>query len=98
MIECDLNLRFQDLIMKGDNVSVMHSIMTFGTPSSRLGHVLLDIQSSLSRTHGCLGFRSHIQRGYFVAQFLARYVRQVSHDVVWIRTTLLRFWNLYILI
>ena len=36
------------LVIEGDNTSVMHKITDFGTSPPRLGHIFLDIHSSLT--------------------------------------------------
>ena len=47
-MQLSLPLGFGDLVIEGDNTTVMHKITDFGASSFRLGHIFLDIHSSLA--------------------------------------------------
>lgn len=61
----------------------MHKTTNFGTSSFRLGHIFLDIHSSLAGLYWF--FVSFIHReGNFVVHSLARFAKHISDDVIWI--------------
>ncbi|XP_075665492.1 uncharacterized protein LOC142635174 [Castanea sativa] len=83
-VEFSFGLGFRDLVIQGDNITVMHKTTKFGTSSSRLGHIFLDIHSSLASPYWF--FVSFIHReDNFVAHSLARFAKHISDDVIWIK-------------
>ena len=73
---------FTEMVAEGDNQSVMSALEQKKSLSSRVGHIIQDVL--------CLpnGFRwSQVQftkrNANTVTYLLARYAKQVSHDVIW---------------
>ena len=82
-VEFALGLGFKELVIEGDNATIMRNITDFATSSSHLCHVFLDIHSSLVGLSWF--FVSFIYReGNFVADSLAWFARHISNDVIWI--------------
>ena len=82
-LEFALDLGFSEVVLEGDNIGVMRSIQSKGANNSSLGHIYGDIH--------CLaaGFRvwsvSYVKRtANSVAHSLAKYVRQVVDEQVWL--------------
>lgn len=82
-LEFAVDAGFMDVVLEGDNSSVMRAISTGRANRSRLGHIYEDIQ--------CLaaGFRSftvifvkHSANG--VAQSLAGFARNVEDELAWL--------------
>ena len=83
VVEFALGLGFKELVIEGDNATIMRNITDFATSSSHLCHVFLDIHSSLVGLSWF--FVSFIYReGNFVADSLAWFARHISNDVIWI--------------
>ncbi|KAK9991093.1 hypothetical protein SO802_026078 [Lithocarpus litseifolius] len=82
-VEFALGLGFRELVIEGDNATIMRNITDFTTSSSHLDPFFLDIHSSLA---GLSWFSvSFIYReGNFVADSLAWFARHVYNDVIWI--------------
>ena len=80
-VEFALGLGFRELVIVGDSATVMRNITDFGTFSSRLSHIFLDIHSSLA---GLLCFSiSFIHKECnSVVHSLARFARHISDDVI----------------
>ena len=82
-VEFALGLGFKELVIEGDDATIMRNITDFATSSSHLCHVFLDIHSSLVGLSWF--FVSFIYReGNFVADSLAWFARHISNDVIWI--------------
>ena len=72
-----------DLIIEGDNVSVMRVVASNCMDGSRLGNILEDIHCLVSALRWC--FVSCVKRSAnTVAHSLARFARNVSDELVWI--------------
>ena len=96
-IEFAFEVGFRDIVIEGDNATVMKSLTVPGPHGSRLGHVLLDIQNLL--TDLTWFSASSVRReANFVAHSLARYARHISCDVFWIEDSPLCLWRLWTLI
>ena len=74
---------FTDLVVEGDNVSVMNSLSASGVDHSWLGHITQDIKW-LTQGLRKVSF-SYVRRAAkSVAHGLARYAKNVKEDVYWI--------------
>ena len=81
-MEFALECGFREMVVEGDNPSVMSALELKKSLSSRVGHIIQDVL--------CLpnGFRwSQVQftkrNANTVTNLLARYAKQLSHDVIW---------------
>ena len=81
-MEFALECGFREMVVEGDNLSVMSALELKKSLSSRVGHIIQDVL--------CLpnGFSwSQVQfpkrSANTVTHLLARYAKQVSHDVIW---------------
>lgn len=82
-VEFAMEARFRDLILEGDNVNVMKSLMVPKSNYGSLGHIYEDIRGMV------MGLRyvsvSCVKReSNFVAHSLAMFARQVDHDIIWL--------------
>ena len=74
--------QFMELVLEGDNNTVMKAISSLQPNMSRLGHVYKDIKciaASLRRLEVSFVKRS----ANAVAHALAKYARQIDDEVVW---------------
>ena len=81
-VEFALECSFREMVVEGDNLSVMSALELKNSLSSRVGHIIQDML--------CLpnGFRwSQVQftkrNANTITHLLARYAKQLSHDVIW---------------
>ena len=72
-VEFAMEAKFRELIIRGDNVNVMKTIMSSKANYSRLGHIYEDIS--------CMALNLQT---FSVSCALARYARQVYDEVVWL--------------
>ena len=86
-MEFALECGFREMVVEGDNLSVMSALELKKSLSSRVGHIIQDVL--------CLpnGFRwSQVQftkrSANTAPHLLARYAKQVSHDVIWTEESL----------
>ncbi|XP_050290125.1 uncharacterized protein LOC126728321 [Quercus robur] len=82
-LEFALDLGFQDLVVEGDNITVMRTMVSPRPNRSKLGHIYDDIWMLAS------GFSSMFvecvkRSANSVAHCLARYASQVDEDMVWV--------------
>nr|XP_023924316.1 uncharacterized protein LOC112035715 [Quercus suber] len=81
-VEFALECGFRELVVKGDNQSVMTALERKRSLSSQVGHMLQDVLCLLN------GFRrSQVQfakrSANMLAHLLARHAKNGSHDVIW---------------
>ena len=82
-LEFAIDVGISDLIIEGDNVSVMRVVASNCLDGSRLGNVLEDIHCLASALRWCSV--SCVKRtANSVAHSLARFARNVSDELVWI--------------
>ena len=81
-MEFALEYGFREMVVEGDNLSVMSALELKKSLSSRVGHIIQHVL--------CLpnGFRwSQVQftkrNANTVTHLLASYAKQLSHDVIW---------------
>ena len=82
-LEFAVEARFIELVLKGDNNTVMESITSPQPNMSRLGHVYEDIKyiaTSLRRLE--VSFVKHSANT--VVHALAKHARQIDEEVVWL--------------
>ena len=73
---------FTDLVVEGDNLSVMKSLAASETDHSWLGHIIQDIKG-LTRSFRNVSF-SYVRRAAnSVAHGLARYAKNIHEDMYW---------------
>ena len=83
-LEFAIDVGISDLIIEGDNVSVMRVVASNCMDGSRLGNILEDIHCLVSALRWC--FVSCVKRSAnTVAHSLARFARNVSDELVWIK-------------
>ena len=83
-MEFMVEVGFTELVLEGDNNTVMKSINSPQSNMSRLGHVYEDIKcivASLRRLEVSFVKRS----ANIVAHALAKYARQIDEEVVWLK-------------
>lgn len=84
--EFAIDAGFRDLVIEGDNIVVMSSILSLGVDQSRLGHIIQDIQW-LAKGIRWVCF-SHVNRGgNSMAHSIARYAKNVTEDMFWVEDT-----------
>nr|XP_023923653.1 uncharacterized protein LOC112035046 [Quercus suber] len=82
-LEFAIDVGISDLIIEGDNASVMRAVASNFMDGSRLGNVLEDIHCLMSGLRW--SFVSCVKRSAnTVAHCLARFARNVSDELVWI--------------
>lgn len=81
-LEFALDTGFLDLVIEGDNATVMTTIVSPHLNRSRLGHIYDDI-STLASSFRSLSVGCIKQSANFVAHFLAHYASQLDEDLVW---------------
>ena len=82
-LEFAVGARFAELILEGDNESVIQTISRSQPNSSRLGHLNGDIQCLCTGLRAMsVGWVSHTANG--VAHCLAKYARGLVDEVVWL--------------
>ena len=79
-MEFAIDAGFTNLIIEGDNVVVMKSIMSPRANQSRLGHIIHDIQW-LAQGLRCVRFNCVNRRANSMAHALARYAKNVMEDM-----------------
>lgn len=82
-VEFAMEAGFRELIIEGDNVNVMKTIMSSNVNYSRLGHIYEDIGCMSLNLHTVL-FSCVKRSANSAAHALARYARQVDDEVVWL--------------
>ena len=82
-IEFAMEAKFRELIIRGDNVNVMKTIMSSKANYPRLGHIYEDISCmALNLQTFCVSCAKRSANS--AARALARYARQVYDEVVWL--------------
>ena len=74
---------FTDLVLEGNNSTVLKSIISLKHNRSRLGHIYEDIQC-IAASLRSFEVRFVKCSANSVAHSLAKYARQVENDVVWL--------------
>ncbi|XP_075659244.1 uncharacterized protein LOC142629149 [Castanea sativa] len=82
-MEFAIDAGFSDLIVEGDNSTVMKSIVSAQTDWSRLGNLYDDIHCLAGRMRH-VEFRGIRRSANGVAHSLARFARHISEDIVWL--------------
>ena len=73
-------VRFFDLVIEGDNASVMHSLLPPSPMCSNLGHVLANIHALITNLHW-FSVSSVRHNANSIAHALACYVKHIPFDV-----------------
>ena len=82
-IEFAVEAGFRELIIEGDNATVMKTIMSSDINLSRLGHIYKDIGCMVLTLQTC-SFSCVKRTANSAAHALAKYARQVEDEVVWL--------------
>ena len=82
-VEFAMEAKFRELIIRGDNVNVIKTIMLPKANYSRLGHIYEDI-SCMALNLQTFSISCVKRNANSVAHALARYARQVDDEVVWL--------------
>ncbi|KAL4606444.1 hypothetical protein ACB092_09G103400 [Castanea dentata] len=82
-MEFAIDAGFSDLIVEGDNSTVMRSIVSAQTDWSRLGNLYDDIRCLAGRMRH-VEFRDIRRSANGVAHSLARFARHISEDIIWL--------------
>ena len=82
-LEFGVDASFTELVLEGDNNSVMKSITSIRSNRSRLGHIYEDIQCIAT---GFWSFSGNFVKcsANLVAHSLAKFVRNVDDELVWL--------------
>ena len=81
-LEFAVDAGFEELVVEGDNATVMKSISSLRALRSRLGNVYGDIHY-LAVGSRCLSFGSVKRIANTVAHSLARFARLIDENIVW---------------
>ena len=83
VLEFAVDASFMDVVLEGDNWSVMRSISTGSANCSRLGHIYEDIRCLAT---GLRSFSVNFVKlsANTVAQSLARFARNVDDELIWL--------------
>ena len=81
-LEFAVDAGFEELVVEGDNATVMKSISSLRALRSRLGNVYADIHC-LAVGSRCLSFGSVKRTANTVAHSLARFARLIDENIVW---------------
>ena len=82
-MEFAIDAGFTDLIVEGDNSTVMKSIVLAQTDWSRLGNIYDDIRCLAGRMRH-VEFQGVRRSANGVAHSLARFAKHISEDIVWL--------------
>ena len=82
-LEFAIDVGFSDLIVEGDNATVMKSIASGQTDLSRLGNIYDDIRC-LAGGLRYMEFNSICRSANGIAHSLARYAKHLDEDIVWL--------------
>ena len=85
-LELAVDSGFSDLIIEGDNASVMKNIAGSCPRFSRFDHLYQDIHCLVSSLHSTLITCVH-REANGVAHSLARYARNIDDDIIWMEDT-----------
>ena len=85
--EFAMDAGFMDVVLEGDNSSVMWAISTGRANRSRLGHIYEDIQC-LAASFQCFTIKFVKRSANGVAHSLARFARNVEDELVWLEDSL----------
>ena len=85
-LELAVDSGFSDLIIEGDNASVMKNIAGPCPRFSRFDHLYQDIHCLVSSLHPTLITCVH-REANGVAHSLARYARNIDDDIIWMEDT-----------
>ncbi|XP_075674854.1 uncharacterized protein LOC142644053 [Castanea sativa] len=87
VLEFAVDVGFMELILEGDNVTIMQNIKASRSTLSRLGHLYGDVQCLKSGLHAvsvsCVGRSANS-----VAHSLAKFAREVEDEFVWVEESL----------
>ena len=81
--EFALDLGFRDLVIEGDNIMVMRTMVFLHPNRSKLGHIYDDICMLASRFRS-MSVECVKRSANSVAHCLARYASQLDEDMVWL--------------
>ena len=81
-LEFAIDAGFEELVVEGDNATVMKSISSLRALRSRLDNIYADIQW-LAAGSRCLSFGSVKCTANTVAHSLARFARLIDENIVW---------------
>ena len=81
-LEFTVDARFEELVIEGDNATVMKSISSLRALRTRLGNIYADIQLSAASSR-CLLFDCVKCSANSVAHSLAHYARWIDEDIIW---------------
>ena len=81
-VEFALECGFRDMVVEGDNQTVMNALERKRSLSSRFGHILQDVLCLLNG-FGWSQVQFAKRSANTVAHLLARHAKFGSHDVIW---------------
>ena len=81
-LEFAIDAGFEELVVEGDNATVMKSISSLRALRSKLDNIYVDIQW-LATGSRCLSFGCVKRTANTVAHSLARFARLIDEDTVW---------------
>ena len=82
-LEFALDLRLRDLVVEGDNITVMRTMVSPRPNRSKLGHIYDDICMLASRFRS-MSVECVKRSANSVAHCLARYASQLDKDMIWL--------------